>query len=1134
MPRFRLSKVMCMLAPVMLASIPTLPVYAETNSVVAVEHATTQNAYDQILQNWKNHLTGISLDTTNNMANNAKQALLSNDTFDFSEQKTAGAKIRSTVNTIRDLAVGYNKSGSQFYQNQDAKQLIVSSLEKIHSGGYQVGGKEYGNWWNWEIGVPKSLNDVLILMGDELPNELKEKLIAATTYFQPDPTTSGANSEAAQYSTSKDKRTSTGGNRTDTSTVSLARGLLTRNDDEVQRAIRAIYDVGELKSGIRDTNDATLNDGFYTDGSFIQHSSVAYNGTYASVLIEGLGLFAYMLKDSPNFVFSDPKMDNIYESILKGYSWLLVNGGMNDSVNGRAITRPNSSDVTRAKRFISDISLLIDSAPATYKPALQGLLKRTLLEQHYSLDDAPNDTVRNILKNILDNPNIKPTETVGVKRFSFMDRAVQKSPKGTVVIAMHSNRTAAYESMNGENPQGWYTGDGMTYIYDNQSTDSFTNYWHNVDSYMLPGTTESTAIRKDGSKQRRYLKDRSSKTFVGGVDNGIKADGSQGNATKAIIAMDFTSYNDKTTAKKSWVMLGDVVLALGSNIASTDKGEVLTTIDNRVINGKQTLSHVGDTIYFTDPATQQTISYKILDNQQPYTVIEKGKDGSTEFAKIWLNHGKKPKEASYAYLIMPGYSADEVNHFDTNTIQILQQNVQQHAVKVGNSLFVNFFEAGEVDGLAVNHPLSVIKTEENGRLDVYVADPTLMLDDEINLSVLGKYILQVGNDVTATISGEKTEFTFKLDDHQKYFSAIEESQYKEDNSTSTQPQPTNADSNNTETLGSLDKPNTDNSEQNPATETSSENAEDSPTITPDKGVDTSDNVVESNGNSNDESSSTPTTQTTQAEDSNRTVAIEETVESNDEEENLTNQTSSEQVAFSQDYLDKYAKTLRNLTDVDVSIIDNFNYDHYFTATLSESNKQGLGGRFQTGFNQSLNDHTKVGAFAEYRYNDIHQLGIGANAKWYDFSSFVRYRHVFDSTVHADYLDLYLGYNKTFTFNQFAIQPRIGVLGSYLLDSKLPDNGKLAHHFAVQTQLSSKFSYHIGGIALYLEPTWKVNLDEPYRLQLNGQEYKLDRSRQEWIGKVGIAKNIGNYTFDFSVQTNNHQEHKMIATFNYQF
>ncbi|MCW9710826.1 polysaccharide lyase 8 family protein [Avibacterium sp. 21-586] len=1105
MPRFRLSKVMCMLASVMLTSSLTLPVYAVANSVMTIEHAKTQNAYDQILQNWKIHLTSVSLDNTNNIANKAKQTLLDSDTFDFSQPKTVGAKIRSTVNTIRDLAIGYNKPGSQFYQNQEAKQLIISSLEKIHEGGYKIGGKEYGNWWHWEIGIPKSLNQVLILMSNDLPDTLKNQLIDATLYFQPDPTTSGGNPEAAQYSTSPNTRISTGGNRTDTSTVSLVRGLLTHNEDEIQRAIEAIYDVGELKNSIRNTNDEIANDGFYTDGSFIQHSSVAYNGTYASVLIEGLGLFAYMLKDSPTFVFGDPKIDNIYESILKGYSWLLINGGMNDSVNGRAITRPNSSDVTRAKRFISDISLLIDSAPATYKPELQGLLKRTLLEQHYSLDDAPNDTVRNILKNILDNPNIKPTETVGVKRFSFMDRAVQKNPKGTVVIAMHSNRTAAYESMNGENPQGWYTGDGMTYIYDNQSTDSFTNYWHNVDPYMLPGTTESNATRKDGSNQRRHLKDRSSKTFVGGVDNGIKEDGSQGNATKAIIAMDFTSHNDKTTAKKSWVMLGDVVLALGSNITSTDEGEVFTTIDNRVINGKQILSKIGDTIYFSNPTTQQTISYKILDGQQPHTSIEKGKDGLTKFAKIWLNHGKEPKDASYAYLIMPGYSADEVNHFDTNTIQILRQNAQQHAVKVGNSLFVNFFEPGEVNGLAVNHPLSVIKTESSGHLDIYVADPTLMLDDEINLSVLGKYILKVGNDVTATILGEKTEFTFKLDEHQKYFSAIEESQHKEDNSG-----------------------------ENLATKTSSENAEDSPTVTPDKSVDTSDNAVESNGNNNDESSSTSTTQATQAEGSNRTVAIEETVESNDEEENLTTQTSSEQEAFTQDYLDKYAKTLRNITDVDVSIIDNFNYDHYFTATLSESNKQGLGGRFQTGFNQSLNDHKKVGAFAEYRYNDIHQLGIGANTKWYDFSSFVRYRHVFDNAVHADYLDLYLGYDKTFTFNQFTIQPRIGVLGSYLLDSKLPDNGKLAHHFAIQTQLSSKFSYHIGGIALYLEPTWKVNLDDPYRLQLNGQEHKLQRSKQEWIGKVGIAKNIGNYTFDFSVQTNNRQERKMIATFNYQF
>ncbi|WP_243405828.1 polysaccharide lyase beta-sandwich domain-containing protein [Pasteurella langaaensis] len=451
---------------------------------------------------------------------------------------------------------------------------------------------------------------------------------------------------------------------------------------------------------------------------------------------------------------------------------------------------------------------------------------------------------------------------------------------------------------------------------------------------------------------------------------------------------------------------------------------------------------------------------------------------------------------------MPGYTADEVNRFDKATIQILKQNAQQDAVKVGNSLFVNFFEAGEVGNLSVDKPLSVIKIEENGRLDIYAADPTLLIEDEINLSVLGKYLLKEGNNVTSIILDDKTKFTFKLDDHQKYFSAVEESQ---ETSEITQ-----------ETINSN---NTDDSPGNSTASTSQENSEDSSTVATnnivDTNVETSENVVEDTSNNNE-------------------VAVEGVQESDSEEEQLIDQTSSEQIAFSQMYLDKYAKMLKNMTDVDISIIDNFNYDHYFTATLSESNKHGLGGRFQTGFNQSLNNHTKIGAFAEYRYNDINQLGLGANARWYDFSSFIRYRHVFDRSAHADYLDLYLGYDKTFTFNQLSIQPRVGVLGSYLLDNKLPDNGKLDNHFAVQTQLSSKFNYHIGGVALYVEPTWKVNLDDSYHLKLNGKEYELNRSRQEWIGKIGVTKNIGNYTFDFSVQTNNHQERKMIATFNYQF
>ena len=47
-------------------------------------------------------------------------------------------------------------------------------------------------------------------------------------------------------------------------------------EDKVQvlDGLNAVADVGEY---------VTSGDGFYRDGSFIQHDNVAYNGTYAAV-----------------------------------------------------------------------------------------------------------------------------------------------------------------------------------------------------------------------------------------------------------------------------------------------------------------------------------------------------------------------------------------------------------------------------------------------------------------------------------------------------------------------------------------------------------------------------------------------------------------------------------------------------------------------------------------------------------------------------------------------------------------------------------------------------------------------------------------------------------------------------------
>ncbi|MDA1380689.1 hypothetical protein PCI56_14345 [Plesiomonas shigelloides subsp. oncorhynchi] len=132
-----------------------------------------------------------------------------------------------------------------------------------------------GNWWHWELGIPKDIHNILIVLYEQLPSELIQANTAATRYFTPLPTHLGAG-PGADTSSNPKYRESTGGNRTDNSQVVLLRGVLDNNAAEINAAVTALSPVVEYVS---------TSDGFYTDGSFIQHYDIAYNGTYGNVLL---------------------------------------------------------------------------------------------------------------------------------------------------------------------------------------------------------------------------------------------------------------------------------------------------------------------------------------------------------------------------------------------------------------------------------------------------------------------------------------------------------------------------------------------------------------------------------------------------------------------------------------------------------------------------------------------------------------------------------------------------------------------------------------------------------------------------------------------------------------------------------
>ena len=670
--------------------------------------------------------------------------------FKSFENMKSGVDVLKQYDGLVKIVKAYSTPGTKYYKKEEIKTQVIDALDWLYDNAYHENLPELGNWWQWEIGIPKKLNEILAIMYDEVPKDKKIKYLKASQYFQPYAKWS-AFSPSASYSSAPHKRISTGGNRIDTSLICFIRGVLMEDRTQILDGLNSVAEVGKI---------VTEKDGFYKDGSFVQHDNVAYNGTYATVLFDGLGMILELI-DGTEFKIESPEINNIYDSILKGYSYLMINGGVNDSVSGRSISRDNSSEIERGRDLVSSITLLSSKAPKEYRNDLYSMIKKIVLDNNFYsvIKKESKPKIKNILENIMADENIKPLKVEGTKIFGAMDRAVYTNSKeGKVVLSMHSNRIANYETMNEENLKGWYTGDGMTYIYGKDSS-SFVEFWPTVDMYHLSGVTNSINKMENKAGERREKPIVSPKKFVGGVETG----------DVAFVGMDFISWNNKTTAKKSWLMIDGAVLALGSNITSTD-GEIHTTIDNRIlkkgkiyIDGKELNKNatIKDsknlTINFNENYPDENIGYKIINSPELNINFTENKGswkniGGTldkeivkQYFSVYLNHGKDPKDETYAYVILPMFSKDEVENYDTSRFKIEKLDDKAHIVRDAKTdiVAINFWNAGEneFEGIKTKYPLSIIKDEKDGTLKLYVSDPTQAQNENVSLEINGKYKL---------------------------------------------------------------------------------------------------------------------------------------------------------------------------------------------------------------------------------------------------------------------------------------------------------------------------------------------------------------------------------------------------------
>ena len=748
--------------------------------------------YKKIRENWLEYLTGVP--NKSNIAKmskeeleetylgNEKQADTSYAKLNKNQDRTFliegyenmgdGVHVMRTYENIKNIAKAYATPNTKYYKNPEIKKELIEYLDWLYDNAYHEGLPENGNWWQWELGIPKHLNDIMVLLYDDVPYEKRMKYLKASQYFQPFAEYSGV-SPSASYSTSPDKRISTGGNRIDTSIISFLRGVLMEDKVQVIDGAKAVADVGEY---------VTTRDGFYKDGSFIQHGNVAYNGTYASVLFDGLGSVLW-LATGTQFEVKDERIDNVYESILNGYKYLFINGGINDSVSGRATSRDNSSDISRGKDLLTSLSLLSIGAGKEYQDEIKSLIKTVALENnsYNTIDKISNKIAKAIIRDIINDDSIKTLKVEGTKVYGAMDRAVSINEKGgKFVLSMHSSRIANYETMNNENVKGWYIGDGMTYVYGTDSA-TFTEYWPTVDRYHLPGVTNSLRERGDKSGERRGQP--TSKAWVGGSCNG----------KEAFVGMDMISWNKATEMRKSYFMTDDgAILIAASNINSKD-GEVHTTIDNRIIkdgkiilNGKEIKEDTvienpqNISLNFNENYKGENIGYKVV--YAPQLNLKKetrtgswkeiggtlSEEISKDYFTVYINHGKNPKKSGFAYIILPMYTQEEVDNYDVSRFEIVKLDKEAHIIKDKKSgvTGINFWKDSPTKELGIKaySTLSVLLKENDEFLELWVSDPTQLANYKSVLEVDGKYevIESSTENIQAITSEEKIKIKIDL------------------------------------------------------------------------------------------------------------------------------------------------------------------------------------------------------------------------------------------------------------------------------------------------------------------------------------------------------------------------------------
>ena len=587
---------------------------------------------------------------------------------------------------IKTIALVFSGSNHQLYGDVKAYEAVVKSLQH-----WVMVNPKNKNWWYNDIFYPQAIGEILILMHyakTPLPADLEKSLLARMV---------------------RKLKTGDGANTSDEALHYLYRACLTKRKATLDSAAKYLFEPVSITDG---------KEGVQVDNSYFQHGKQQAIGSYGAVFASNSVNAAFYLRGTAYAM--PPEQLSILINYIKDTFFKTIRGSFFDfNVRGRGISRKDSLKGSFTG-LIAKVKVLSTENEAYWLAA----------EKRMSQTEPSSYSV-----------------SVGHRQYWKSGYTLHTRPEYTFSVQAASLRTLRTERGNNENVLGKFLADGATNIQ--VRGDEYLNVMPVWEWDKIPGVTSRDYVGDEGAVIKQDWGIPGTTAFVGGLSNGLYG--------MSVYAQNY----DEVQAKKAWFFFDKEIVCLGAGIKSEAAEEVKTTLNQSWLKGDLILDgvvlgneieqqnsrpkwiwhdHIG---YFfpeggnlsVSNQTQKGSWYRI--NQfQPKDEI------SGKVFQLSLNHGHKPVDGHYEYIVVPGADgADAMKKYNLSMIRILcnTEDLQVVEHKGLDLLQLVFYKGGVLNaaGLTVKADKActiLIQGLHNEYPIIDVADPG-QLNDVIQLEL---------------------------------------------------------------------------------------------------------------------------------------------------------------------------------------------------------------------------------------------------------------------------------------------------------------------------------------------------------------------------------------------------------------